>query len=137
MNIKNQFPFALPEALQERFNDLVKSGGTTTINFRDKSYSKESGGFRPVEMQIERQGDQFYFNYITEFAYFYDDFCKSVDFEFSCGEFFTIGLPNYRPIGADELEYLELYLNNLSSYLDCELLDEIKTSFDDITTTLF
>ncbi|WP_330130788.1 DUF2787 family protein [Shewanella xiamenensis] len=40
-----------------------------TLNYRDPDYSYESGGYHPVEINLYRQGDCWYLNYFTDFAY--------------------------------------------------------------------
>ena len=42
---------------------------SVTFNYRDPEYNAESGGYHPVEINLYRQGDCWYLNYFTDFAY--------------------------------------------------------------------
>ena len=61
-----------PEFVQV-INGVVQSSPDTSnsngviINYRDPSYSAETGGFHPVELSISPSGDLLY---LTDFAYF-------------------------------------------------------------------
>jgi len=55
---------------------------TFTFSFTDPKYSKESGGFHPVDIMIDAAGE---IQYITDFAYFGDELAIEVDFDFSSG----------------------------------------------------
>lgn len=56
---------------------------SVTLNFRDPDYSAERGGFRPVEIRVDDNGE---IVYITEFTYFgqgaYAELAKATDFDF-------------------------------------------------------
>ena len=60
-----------------------------TMNFRDPDYGPESGGFHPVEIRLQRQGNLWSLVYITDFSYVgmgdYAGIGKEVDFDFSPG----------------------------------------------------
>jgi hypothetical protein len=62
-----------------------------TINFRDSTYSSQSGGFHPVEIRLERQGNKWHFCYITDFAYVgskpHAGLAKELNFDFQVGVF--------------------------------------------------
>ncbi|WP_159818117.1 DUF2787 family protein [Colwellia sp. 20A7] len=62
-----------------------------TINFRDPSYSSDDGGYHPVEIRLENEGDGWRFCYITDFCYVGSGFCaelaKDADFDFDSGVF--------------------------------------------------
>jgi len=73
---------------------LTKHGGkddSVTINFRDPSYSAESGGFHPVEIRLEVREQAWHFCYITDFTYVgsgpYAELAKDLDFDFDAGVF--------------------------------------------------
>jgi hypothetical protein len=53
-------------------NDLLKDtslngSGIVALNFRDQSYSADTGGFHPVEVHVDSKGEVLS---ITDFAYF-------------------------------------------------------------------
>ncbi|MEA2011751.1 MAG: DUF2787 family protein [Verrucomicrobiota bacterium] len=62
------------------------------LNFRDSSYSPQTGGYHPVEIAVTDKG---VINYITDFSYRgtagYEELAKEIDFDFSCGEFQMFG----------------------------------------------
>lgn len=62
-----------------------------TINFRDATYSSESGGFHPVEIRLELQDNKWHFCYITDFVYLgsgsHAELAKELDFDFQAGVF--------------------------------------------------
>ena len=62
-----------------------------TFNFRDSTYSPESGVFHPVEIRLERQGNKWHFCYITDFTYVgsgpHAELAKELDFDFQVGVF--------------------------------------------------
>jgi hypothetical protein len=60
-----------------------------TINFRDPNYSADDGGYHPVEIRLENEGDCWRFCYITDFCYVGSGYCaeltKDLDFDFDAG----------------------------------------------------
>jgi hypothetical protein len=62
-----------------------------TINFRDPNYSADDGGYHPVEIRLENEGDSWRFNYITDFTYvgsgYMAELAKDLDFDFDAGVF--------------------------------------------------
>jgi hypothetical protein len=62
-----------------------------TINFRDPNYSTDDGGYHPVEIRLENEGDSWRFNYITDFTYvgigYMAELAKDLDFDFDAGVF--------------------------------------------------
>lgn len=68
-----------------------KNENAITINFRDPSYSADDGGYHPVEMRLENEGDGWRFCYITDFCYVGSGYCaelaKDLDFDFDAGVF--------------------------------------------------
>lgn len=63
------------------------------LNFRDPSYSAEDGGYHPVEIRLENEGDGWRFCYITDFSYVGSgqmaELAKDLDFDFDAGIFQT------------------------------------------------
>ncbi len=78
-------------AITVMLNEKGISGNSVTINFRDPTYSAESGGFHPVEIRLERQNNTWHLCYITGFAYVgsgpYAELAKDLDFDFQAGVF--------------------------------------------------
>jgi hypothetical protein len=68
-----------------------KNEKSITINFRDPSYSVDDGGYHPVEIRLENEGDGWRFCYITDFCYVGSGYCaelaKDLDFDFDAGVF--------------------------------------------------
>jgi hypothetical protein len=62
-----------------------------TINFRDPNYSVDDGGYHPVEIRLENEGDGWRFCYITDFCYvgsgYMAELAKDLDFDFDVGVF--------------------------------------------------
>lgn len=62
-----------------------------TINFRDPNYSVDDGGYHPVEIRLENNGDCWRFCYITDFCYvgsgYTAELAKELDFDFDAGVF--------------------------------------------------
>jgi hypothetical protein len=61
----------------------IKSDSGVALNFRDPSYSAESGGFHPVEIGVDPSCKVLY---ITDFAYVglapFAELAKEIDFDF-------------------------------------------------------
>jgi len=62
----------------------VKTDDLITLNFRDPTYSSETGGYHPVEICINGSGK---FQYFTDFSYAgqrgaYAELVKELDFDF-------------------------------------------------------
>jgi hypothetical protein len=68
-----------------------KNEKAVTINFRDPNYSVGDGGYHPVEIRLENEGDGWRFCYITDFCYvgsgYMTELAKDVDFGFDAGVF--------------------------------------------------
>ena len=62
-----------------------------TINFRDPNYSADDGGYHPVEIRLENEGDGWNFCYITDFCYVGSgsmaELVKELDWDFDAGVF--------------------------------------------------
>lgn len=68
-----------------------KNEKSVTINFRDPNYSADDGGYHPVEIRLENEGDGWRFCYITDFCYvgsgYMAELAKDLDFDFDTGLF--------------------------------------------------
>lgn len=88
---------ALPisKQLADKLLDLLTqyeiAGDSVTINLSEPNYSTETGGFRPVEIRLEKRGDTWQFIYITDLTYVgsgpYAELAKELDFDFGAGVF--------------------------------------------------
>ena len=62
-----------------------------TINFRDPKYSADEGGYHPVEIRLENEGDGWRFSYITDFCFlgsgYMAELAKDLDWCFTSGVF--------------------------------------------------
>lgn len=104
-----------------------------TFNFRDTSYSAESGGWHPVEIRIEQENGQWHFSYITDFSYVgypYPELAKDVDFDFANGE---VVFQNMQPLPISDMSVMDFYQMwemNFLAYVGMEAFDEIKVAVD-------
>jgi hypothetical protein len=68
-----------------------KNEKAVTINFRDPNYSSDDGGYHPVEIRLENEGDCWRFVYITDFTYVGTGYCaelaKDLGFDLDAGIF--------------------------------------------------
>lgn len=88
-----------------------------TINFRDPNYSADDGGYHPVEMRLENDGDGWRFCYITDFCYigsgYMAELAKDLDFDFDAGVFQNL-FGTY-PI-EQAIEMFQIWENNFIYY---------------------
>ena len=74
--------------------NVTDNVNSITFNFRSPDYSAEHGGYYPVEISIERQGDTWQLCYITDFAYvgsgYFTELAKNTDFDFTHDEFQSV-----------------------------------------------
>ena len=101
-----------------------------TINYRDKSYSAEQGGFHPVEIGLNRSGESWTLEYITDFAYCggpYPELYKEADFNFANNQLY---MSDYSfPLGShDAKNFYDLWSSNFVQYVDMGAFDEIKVA---------
>ncbi|WP_188010031.1 DUF2787 family protein [Vibrio parahaemolyticus] len=126
--------------LQDALNRVISESGKWTpmiqsvvINFRDSSYSSESGGWHPVEIRLVRLYDQWIFDYITDFAYCggpYPELVKEVDFNFSSGTASFSHVPELPITSSEVMEFYSMWESNLLSYVEMGVFDEIKITVD-------
>lgn len=104
-----------------------------TINFRDKSYSAENGGYHPVEIALTKLTDSNYsIIYITDFSYCgnaYPELERDTDFDIGNSMVFSryTGWQNIRL--PDMAELYELWEANFVGYVDMEVYDQIQVEF--------
>ncbi|MFA0192741.1 DUF2787 family protein [Vibrio lentus] len=125
--------------LQDTLNGVISESGKWTpmiqsvvINFRDKSYSSEDGGFHPVEIRITRLGDQWVFDYITDFSYcgLIPELEKEIDFDFGHGVAYTRYMGEVPITESSVAEFYSMWETNFLSYIGMDCFDEIKVTVD-------
>lgn len=80
----------LREILQKAIDQINHTGKAPfiaiTFNFRDPSYTAETGGYHPTEIRIINSDNGWYFDYITDFSYqglgYMAELVKEIDFLF-------------------------------------------------------
>ncbi|WP_260870014.1 DUF2787 domain-containing protein [Vibrio jasicida] len=113
--------------LKVEVSESLLSSCRVVFNFRDKSYSAEGGGFRPVEICLLRSADgDWQYQYVTDFAYignYYPELEKALDFDFhSCGAY-SCGIPMRNQQEANEL--YQLWEHNFLTYFEMDAYDDI------------
>ncbi len=90
------------------------AGEGLVLNFRDPDYSAETGGYHPVEIALDQDGQLLY---ITDFAYvgsgWYVELAKELDFDFSLGLFQQMGRDYPLPEGG---ELFDIWQQNFCAY---------------------
>jgi hypothetical protein len=112
-------------------NDILdKSPGDVSngviLNFRDPTYSAESGGLHPVEISIDPEGN---LQYITDFSYAGIPPCaeleKELDWDFTCNRFSQFGRDFDLECGR---ALLGLYIRNFCAYFESGVYEITVTS---------
>lgn len=125
----------LHHSLNQVLSKYAESRGSNsiTINFRDKSYSAENGGFHPVEIALSKISDDHYsILYITDFSYCgntYPELERDIDFDIGNSVVFSrySGWQNIRLPTMTEL--YELWEGNFISYVDMDAYDQIQVEY--------
>lgn len=113
------FPFPLSAAFvgileNEIAKTGIQEGSRVIINFRDPSYSSETGGFHPVEISVSSRGR---IEYVTDFAFVgidpFAELAKEIDYDVSLGLFQHFG--REFPLHAGK-ELFSLWQENFVSY---------------------
>lgn len=98
-------------------NHPLEEQNEATINFRDPKYCAEAGGYHPVEIRLERKGQEWAICYITDFGYVgYGqdaELAKALDFDFQAGMFQDIS--GYYPIET-ALQIYPIWEENFLTY---------------------
>jgi hypothetical protein len=103
------------------------------FNFRDKSYSAESGGFHPVEIAICQSADgSWTIEYITDFAFagsVYPELERCLDFDFRVRQFFAT-YQGWLPMNQsdDACALYQLWESNFLSYIDMDAYDDVSVT---------
>lgn len=124
----------LQETLEQIANEsgkLTSMTHTLTFNFRDTSYSAESGGWHPVEIRIVRLNDQWIFDYITDFSYSggpYPELVKEVDFNFASGTASFMYVPEVPISDSNVCDFYQVWEMNFLAYVGTGVFDEIEVT---------
>ena len=94
---------------------------TVIFNFRDPDYSPETGGFHPVEIGLTRDGDQWEFSYITDFAYvgYYNELGIELDFSFHLESAYQSGIGRF--YGQPAKQLFRLWQANFVEYVKSDI----------------
>ncbi|MDG2632477.1 DUF2787 domain-containing protein [Vibrio parahaemolyticus] len=113
-------------------NPTKSESESLTMNFRDASYSAESGGYHPVEIMILKQKEnQYVIQYLTDFAYMgnvYPELERNIDFDVANGQAFIAPLGWQDCNNKQVLEFYSLWESNFLAYLEMGAYDEIDIS---------
>ncbi len=113
-------------------NPAKSESESLIINFRDASYSAESGGYHPVEiMLLKRKESQYVIQYLTDFAYMgnvYPELERNIDFDVANGQAFIAPLGWQDCNNKQVLEFYSLWESNFLAYLEMGAYDEIDIS---------
>ncbi len=113
-------------------NPAMSGSESLTMNFRDVSYSAESGGYHPVEIMIlKRTESQYAIQYLTDFAYMgnvYPELERNVDFDVANGQAFIAPLGWQDCNNKQVSEFYSLWESNFLAYLEMGAYDEIDIS---------
>ncbi|MEZ8056003.1 DUF2787 family protein [Vibrio atlanticus] len=121
----------LPNALNRICNESGKVSSSTqavTVNFRERAYCPENGGYHPVEVRITRLNDQWVFDYITDFSYcgLMPELEKEIDFDFGHSVAYIRYMGEVPIIESSVAEFYSMWESNFLSYLSMDCFDEIK-----------
>ncbi|NOI36789.1 DUF2787 domain-containing protein [Vibrio cyclitrophicus] len=136
---KNKLTLPVSVDLQDTLNRVISESGKWTsmiqsvvINFREKSYSPENGGYHPVEVRITRLNDQWVFDYITDFSYcgLMPELEKEIDFDFGHGVAYIRYMGEVPITESSVAEFYSMWETNFLSYIGMDCFDEVKVTFD-------
>ncbi|MCM2680967.1 DUF2787 family protein [Echinimonas agarilytica] len=98
-------------------NPGIQTGGIT-LNFRDENYSAEHGGYHPVEIRLDKEGDKWILCYVTDFAYagLAAELEKDIDVCF-ISELFYSRLTGMMPLGRVK-PFVRTFIENFIAYCD-------------------
>ncbi|MEZ9747800.1 DUF2787 family protein [Vibrio splendidus] len=136
---KNKLTLPVSVDLQDTLSRVISESGKWTpmiqsvvINFREKSYCPENGGYHPIEVSISRLGDQWVFDYITDFSYcgLMPELEKEIDFDFGHGVAFIRYMGEVPITESSVAEFYSMWETNFLSYIGMDCFDEIKVTVD-------
>ena len=144
MNLTLQFDverFLLPISidLQNALNRICNESGkvssstqAVTVNFRERAYCPENGGYHPIEISISRLNDLWVFDYITDFSYcgLMPELEKEIDFDFGHGVAYIRYMGEVPITESSVAEFYSMWETNFLSYVGMDCFDEIEVSID-------
>ncbi len=101
------------------------------FNYRDDDYSAVLGGFHPVEIRLTKRGEQWYFEYITDFSYLghpYPELVKEIDVCFNTNKVYQLFIGCIED-EVDANELVDTFLTNFVSYVEMDIFT-VTVSFD-------
>jgi len=102
--------------IEQQIENKKASDGYLTLSFRDPTYSAETGGYHPVEILINADGQV---QYITDFSFVgqggYAELVKELDFDFSLNIFQQMGRDYPLEQGAG---LFKIFQSNFCSYYE-------------------
>jgi len=111
---------------QIKKDDFDGSNGVI-LNFKDPDYSAEAGGYHPVEIAINSEGE---IQYITDFSYVggggMAELAKEIDFDFSYGLFQHLGRDFPLDQGA---ELFKIWQDNFCCFQEGDIFQVSLQSF--------
>ena len=103
--------------LQALFTKIIGSypdATALTLNFRSPDYSADTGGYRPVEIRLEKRAGSWGMAYVTEFTYLGGELVKDLDFDFNAGRASQLWCGE-RPL-ATTMDLYRLWERNFLAY---------------------
>ncbi|MGI2023576.1 DUF2787 domain-containing protein [Shewanella glacialipiscicola] len=135
MKIHRETILSLPEPFYELLERQLAalnnpSLNIVTLNYRDPDYSAQRGGYHPVEINLYRQGDCWYLNDFTDFAYCggtFSELEKEMDVLFQEKQVYNSFFGRCYLEQADSL--VRLLLENFCNYVEMEVY-QVQVSAD-------
>lgn len=119
---------AIHQALPE--TEIDPNAYAISINYRDKSYSVERGGFHPVEIGLSKSGQSWTIEYITDFAYCsgpFPELYKEADFDFASNRLYMQDYV-FELTSDNARDFYDLWSSNFVEYIDMGAFDEIEVA---------
>lgn len=128
LSVSDKLYALINKQLQTSLEATTPNSETLSINFRDRNYSAEEGGYHPVEIGLKIENNMLNILYITDFAFMgnhYPELERCIDFDFGNQVAFSVatGWQSIRSEGIDEL--YKMWEHNFLHYVEAECYDEI------------
>ena len=136
--LTQDLPLPVSQTLVDLLTGLIQkqerlsTANSIVMNFRDQSYSAETGGFHPVEIRLYKQDALWRLDYITDFSYQgappFAELAKEIDFNLHNGIASSSLTGDIG--GADAHELYQLWEDNFLAYADMGCYDQIEVTLD-------
>lgn len=131
LNISPKLYAQLNKVLENESIDV--EANHITVNFRDSSYSALTGGYHPVEIAFQKDGENEAWSllYITDFCYYgspYAELVKEVDFDFSAGTLYLLNSPSMFIRRSTVKSFYRTWESNFLTYVEIGAFNEIEVS---------